>query len=352
MARAQGVLIVNGYVGAPAAPATPAPDASTPQSIWKGNPQIIDISPFCNVKVPLAKSNTGALSSRVVVDGVPFLVTDLIRLYGQTADEHNNKFPGSAKGIPIGRRFDELQLIHYAGWPDVDGEAIAYVCLNYDDDTEAIIPIRYGVHVRDHINLPSYELEAVSDPGTTVCWRAARRGSTKPPPRLFKSKLANPSPDQLVKTIDFVSARHLSSYCLCAATVINYDDKGKEPHDGERPFVGDRKYDSKLVIQVFDDDTRKQIEGALVEPGLDVTEEFVVGSPFYTSSAGEGVIPFPKADTRSMYVTVTKSGYNQDRHDWQQAEAGTFTFRLVRSNSAATASAESPPASNEKAAQP
>jgi len=317
-----------------------AADEATPGAVWKGDPQIIDISPFCNIKVRLAKSDTGALAGRVFVDGVPFLVADLIRLYGQTSDERGDKKPEAVKGIPIGRRFDELQLIHYAGWPDAEGEAIAYICLNYSDDTESIIPVRYGVHLRDHLNLPSYELEAVSDPGTTICWRGPPT-IYKAPARLFKSKLANPSPDKLVKTMDIVSARNLSNYCLCAATVINCDAKSKERPVGERTFAGDRKFDSKLVIRVVDDATGKPIAGALVIPGMQVVEEGVVGTPLYTSSAGEGAIPFPKADTKYLYASVKKEGYDVGSQTWEPPQSGTFTFRLLRTSSTGPGSSDS-----------
>ena len=125
--------------------------------------------------------------------------------------------------------------------------SIGYLCLNYDDGTESILPIRYGVHLRDWYNLPSYEKEAVEDPYTTVCWRRPP-AEYKAPIRLFKSRLANPSPQKVVKTMDIVSARSLAGYNVIAATVADRDAVRGE-------LVGDRNFDGKLLIRVVDDFT-------------------------------------------------------------------------------------------------
>lgn len=289
----------------------------------KTEPLPLDLSTFCNATTRILHNENGKVYGRCVFDGMPFEVSGTIRLYGESqAANQGDKRPVSVKGVRIGCKFEELHVVHYAMWPDADGQTIGYLCLNYDDGTESILPIRYGVHVRDWYNLPSYEKEAVKDPNTTVCWRRPP-DAYKAPIRLFKSKLLNPSPEKVVKTMDIVSARSLAGYNVIAATVADHDSVRAEK------LVGDRKFDGKLLIRVVDDSTGQPIEGAFVYPGMNVLDEGVVGSPFYTSSAGEGTIPFPTKDTKYVQASVKKEGYRPDSHTWQPAESGTFTFRLV-----------------------
>ncbi len=162
----------------------------------------------------------------------------------------------------------------------------------------------------------------VTDANTTICWRRWPE-AYKAPIRLFKSRLSNPSPEKVVKTMDIVSARSLAGYNVIAATVADRDSARAER------LVGDRKFDGKLIIQVVDDSTGQPIEGALVYPSMNVLDEYVVGSPFYSSAAGEGAIPFPTKDTQFVNASVKKEGYRPTAHTWQPAESGTFTFRLV-----------------------
>lgn len=262
------------------------------------------------------------ISGRQVIDNLPFQIDGIVCFYGKTeASRGGESLPDTVKGIRVGRKFDDLHLIHYTSWPDVEGQTVAYVCLNYEDGTVAILPIRYGYQVRDINNLPSYEKETMADPDTKICWRHAPR-QYKAPMRIFKSKFTNPSPEKTVQTLTFVSARNLAAYYLLAATVANRHDAGTPK------FIGDRQFDGKLTIRVLDDATGKPIEGALVMPGMNVLEEGVVGSPFYTSSTGEGTIPYPTKNTKSIYASVEKDGYKSEANGWSSTIPNTYTFRL------------------------
>lgn len=267
---------------------------------------------------PFFKTFTG----RQVIDNLPFQIDGLVLLYGKTEASRSSKpLPDTVKGIRIGRKFDDLYMIHYTSWPDVEGQTVAYVCLNYADGTESIFPVRYGFQVRDVNNLPSYEKETMADPATTICWRHAPV-KYKAPVRIFKSKFVNPSPEKVVETMDIISARNLAAYYLLAATVANR-------HAAETPeFTGDRHFDGKLTIRVVDDVTGDPIAGALVMPSMYVVGEGVVGSPFVTSASGEGSIPYPIKDTTSIYATAEKEGYKSEGNGWSTPIPGTFTFRL------------------------
>ena len=156
----------------------------------------------------------------------------------------------------------------------------------------------------------------------------------KAPVRLFESRLVNPSPEKVVETMDMVSARNLAGYNLFAATVVDHRlgdapklKRNRRSVDTPK-LTGDRHFDAKIVIRVVDDATDKPIAGALVQPGMFVLGEGVVGSPFYTSSAGKGRIPYPSEDTTKIWAQVEKDGYRSDAKGWQSPIPDTFIFRL------------------------
>lgn len=297
-------------------------DVNTEGVKQERDPKMLDLSKFY-MEANEAFSQIAAFSGRQVIGGLPFQVDGQVRLYGKTPEAHREgAYPDTKKGIQVDRKFDELYLIHHTTWPDVEGETVAYVCLNYANGDKYVFPIRYGYQVRDWYNLPSYEKEAVADPDTMICWRRSP-AAFKAPIRIFLSKLANPSPDKVVETIDVISSRHQAAYNLLAATVANRCANEKEE------FVGDRKFDRKMTIKVVDDETDKPIEGALVLPGMVVQDEGVVGTPFYTSSSGEGVIPYPSKETRHIFASVEKEGYQTKGESWGRRFPDGYTFRLT-----------------------
>lgn len=292
------------------------PDAQpVPKAVASMNPTTLDLSQFYFPrKGPPAFQE---IAKHREFDGVPFQIGGQIKMWGKMPA----CYPDTIHGIRVGRTFDDLYLVHHTGWPDVEGEAVAYLCFNYEDGTKYIVPIRYGYQVRDWYNLPSYEKETMADPNTTICMRLPPT-RFKAPMRVFKSRIANPSPQKLVETLDVVSARHLASYMLLAATVV---DRSSET---SAAAVGDRHFDGKLTVRVVDDATGNPIEGAVVIPRMSVFDEGVVGSPFYTSAAGEGVIPYPLRHTRMLSASVAKDGYQNGGGGWRVPAPDVVTIRL------------------------
>jgi uncharacterized protein (TIGR03067 family) len=296
-------------------------------------PLTLDMARFYHVAKD-AEKVLKPFAGRQVVDGLPFQIGGPIRLWSQTvADRGQPDFPDTLQGLRIGRTFDELHLVHFAMWPDAEGQTVAYICLNYADGTKFIFPVRYGAQVRDWYFLPSYEKELPTDPDTKICWRRPP-ANYKAPVRLFKTKLTNPLPQKAVESMDVVSARSLACYVLLAATVANRDSARPvtPPVAAEEP---ERKFDGKLTIHVLDDATGKPIEGALVEPGMHVRDEGVVGPPFYTSSAGEGIVDYPVEQTSSLSASVKKEGYRSKAYGWSRHVPSTYTFQLTRTGNIA-----------------
>jgi hypothetical protein len=304
-------------------------EATVVGAVDSQGPLPLDLSQFYLSENPVAHIILDRFSGRQIIDGLPFQIGGQARLYGQTFFNYDRKqLPNSFKGIRVGCKFDDLYLVHHAMWPDVDGQPIAYIRLNYADGSEFIYAIRYGVHVSDWYLLPSYPKESVTDPNTKICW-SRPPVEYNAPVRLFKSKLGNPFPEKMVETMDVVSARSLASYNLIAATVAQRPVKPaglstKPP----------RSFDGALMIRVVDDATGEPIVGALVTPSMNVEGEGVLAPPFFTSSNGEGIVRYPVKLTSNISATVKKEGYRSKSENWggglwSSGIPSSFTFRLV-----------------------
>lgn len=304
------------------APATPNAGSQEPITL--------DIARFYRDPAGWANNPLKPFSGRQILDGLPFQIDGQAILYGQTvAERHLMDLPDTLAGIHVGRKFDELHLIHHVEWPDVEGQAVARIRLNYADGTKYEFTLLYGGHVRDWYRLPAEEKETLTDPDTKVCWRRPPV-QYNAPIRLFKSLLRNPYPQKVVETIDVVSARNLASYTLVAATVANRDPN-RPMTPPVPPGEPERHFDSELSVHVVDQATGQPIAGALVDPGMTVDNEGVVVSPFYTSSGGDGVVRYPEKRTSAIYVSVKKEGYAERTSLWLAGSIpDQFTFRLMR----------------------
>jgi predicted choloylglycine hydrolase len=299
-----GIVVWAGGCG----DAHPGKDAALQQP---GFPMTLDISRYYAGKLftePNSKSDFAPFAGKQVIDGLPFNVDGMVSLYGQSAAKGRPTGPNDVIGVRVGCKFDEMHLVHMAGWSDAEGTSIAIVRFNYEDGSKDELPIVYGGHVRDWNRLASEETETLSDKDSKICWRGTPQGNKNP--RLFKSMLKNPHRDKVVATIDAVSTRKLSSWRLCAATVA-----GRDSARVLTPAVASpepqRKFDGKLSLHVIDKATKKQVAGALVKTTMiiDANSPEVPGQPCYTSAKGYAVIRYPAGRLKGGSLSVTKAGY-------------------------------------------
>jgi hypothetical protein len=296
--------------------------------------QVVDLSKFYKGRIGGSASKISGLR---IVDGLPFHIGGMIYLYGQNeVDSENSGKPQADAGsrypdklgIPVGREFEELHLIHTTAWPDVEGETIALIRLHYDDGTTYEFPILYGGHVRDIQRIQTEESETLSDPDSKIIWRGPGVANYKSTSRVFKSRLINPHPEKMVKTMDVVSTHHLAAYQLLAATVADSDFKRAitPPVPADEPA---RHFDDELTVQVRDEATGQPVKGALVRPDMDVDGPYMVAAPFYTSETGEGVIRYPKSRINHLSLEVEMKGYANGYAGWSGDYPATNTIQLT-----------------------
>ena len=254
---------------------------------------------------------TGVMGRRTF-DGVPFQVDGRACLYGKTQGNYGSNKPENYPdivGVRVGRAFDELHLLHAAQWSDVEGTTIAIIRLHYADGTTNDFPIGYGVHVRDWQRLISEEAELITDPDTKVVWRGPGIPHFKSTQRMFKTRLCNPRPDQVVETIDFLSTGQIASYDISAATVTDRDPA--RPVSPAIPLTDPvRNFDGRIIVKV-EDLAGHPIEDVWVYPNISVPDTgwCTVAAPFYTDAAGLGTSRYPRARSTCVVFIAEKEGW-------------------------------------------
>ena len=295
--------------GAQSGAATQVPTGSTERT----EPLTLDLSSFQKEKfVTQGKTNASwqTLVGRQVFDGLPFQIEGRGCVYGRKLgpeEQGNTPTHPDFVGIQVGRKFEELHLLHVTQWADVEGRQIALIRLNFADGTKHEFPILFGGHVRDWHRMPSEEKELLTDPSTKIVWRAPGAPRIKSTLRLFKTVLVNPNPEKVVTVLDVVSSKQLAAYDLIAATVANHDSG--RPVTPPTPADGtERHFDGTLTIRVTERSSGRAVAGALVQPTMKVDDVSVIAIPLLTSGAGEGVIRYPVDRAANVSLSVEKEG--------------------------------------------
>jgi len=139
--------------------------------------------------------------SQVTLAGRPFFLTDprktdnhsVISLCG---GEHGAKLPSEAKGIKIGKKADKLWFLQATGWsPREPNQVVAKYVIHYDDGSETVFPVRFGIEVGDF-----WVPEPIS--GAVVAWTG--RNLVHSPVGIFCAEWNNPFPNKNIVGMDVI----------------------------------------------------------------------------------------------------------------------------------------------------
>jgi hypothetical protein len=150
--------------------------------------------------------------------GVKFKIGEkFLQLYGTPLTDR----PVQVEGIPVGRRFARLHLLHATAYRADENTVIGSYTVRYEDKTKATIDIVYGKDVRDWLS-SSDPKEEVSRgkaawEGKTPYLRNMKDSTAKV--RLFLCIWKNPHPKKKVVSIDFTSAKTISAPFCVAMTL-------------------------------------------------------------------------------------------------------------------------------------
>ncbi|MDZ4783042.1 MAG: DUF1559 domain-containing protein [Planctomycetia bacterium] len=178
-----------------------------------------------------AGNNLGTLNpGEQVLGGVNFNVPDRVLCLGHK-DGTAAHFPDRIDGIEIGETCERLHFLHATGWPaPKDGVPIGHYEVHYADGGVEMMPIVYGVDVRDWWDADG--TKAV-DRGRMV-WTGSNQAIGQQSPgapqiRLFLTSWDNPRPETPIETIDYVSYRETECAPFCVAiTIDNPRDRPEE----------------------------------------------------------------------------------------------------------------------------
>jgi hypothetical protein len=188
----------------------------------------VDLSKHVNQSFyePMLKADGNDLASfagaattetpRKTLKGIPFRLDGVV-LVGPGASV--NGFTGESipvakevKGIPVGRKAQELHFLHSTNWFAPKDTKIAAYVVNYADGSKAEIPIRYGVDVLDWWAVPMDADRGASVTEGLVAWTGTNAATVRSGPelqiRLFLKTWKNPHPDQEIKTLDVVAGEY------------------------------------------------------------------------------------------------------------------------------------------------
>ncbi|HXE41548.1 MAG TPA: hypothetical protein VN516_00890, partial [Candidatus Baltobacteraceae bacterium] len=284
-------------------------------------PMMLDVSAFLDESPPnIPPGILDAYLGKHFYDGLPFQIDG----QGQLRGRRIGGVP-EFDGVKVGRKFDELHMIHHARWAGIDGELIANIRLNYADGTKVELPIRYGQQVRDWYRTQGEEDETLTDPNSKIIFRRppVQYGATI---RIFKTKFLNPNPDKVVDTIDFVSTGGLSGYDVLAATVANKDPL--RPYTSPVPEA-ERHFTGSIILRVLDAKTKKAITNALVNPNLRINRYSSVAPAFSTDENGYAVLRYPTNITSRIRLTIDAAGYTSEQAGWTNTYPNSFTVRMT-----------------------
>ena len=304
--------------------------AQTPASNSESDPaQVLNLSSYYSRQFQApdgSDSKFKGYAGRKVIDGLPFDIGGQITLYGKEEDDRGKDHPHAVDGIRIGRKFDELHLIHVVDWREYPGCPVVTLRLHYADGTHADIPICYGVQVIDWSRLYSEDAEVFTDPHTKIIWRG--QGGAEGTGRLFKSEVTNPFPGKVATTLDIISARSGCSYDLIAATVAMHDPKREVTPP--MPLLPPRHFAGTIKVYVVDKKTGTPVAGAEIYPAMVIGDISLVADNVLTDQDGMGVVKYPKAGAKDLRLKITKPGYGNCEIHWNDGwKAGAIPDAII-----------------------
>jgi hypothetical protein len=269
--------------------------------------------------------------------GVPFQIEGIIRLASQEAARDNRHNRKEVTGIPVGKVYERLYLLHATHYTSPEGSRVASLRLNYADDSHADIDILYGVHVRDWWRHKYESPINLTDPESRVVWtghdeQLATYGKSL---RLCLTSLLNPQPKKRIETIDLISANQHASEVVFGISggSANLPEPWRASPKVLEPEV-DRS--QSIAFKASDRNTGNPIENLhLRVEGADLDSHFFVGR-FFTNKDGSVSIEYPPGPLIYLTIWADADGYPPMIIQWDTRHHGPFPESYNYSISAGT----------------
>lgn len=267
---------------------------------------------------------------RQVFDGVPFDVGGMIRLFGRVPPPHRTIYRDEVTGIPVGRRFEQLHLLHGTGWTTEDGEIVAHVVFHYEDGEQASLRLIYGRHVRDWWHRDLLSPGGISDPNSGIAWIGHHGVGL----RLFRTSLINPHPDRKVLNLDIVSAQSAVTPAILSITTGPEITSARMARGMD---IGEG--DDTILIQALDTGSDDGISEAALHVTYGTSSSCGYWGSFATGPEGIAEITYPAGETlKRLTVTAFARGRQPKSISWRTDQGDEIplwaTVRLQKASAA------------------
>src|SRR3954468_18703871 len=120
---------------------------------------------------------------RQLFQGIPFQIDGKFEVTGMDGLKGGSDYiPTRVSGIAVGRKADNLLLLHATGYTEKDGTPLANVVVHYASGAEQSLRIIYGVHVRNWYEERFDRKKPLFDPNTVVVWSGSDDDSERNTP--------------------------------------------------------------------------------------------------------------------------------------------------------------------------
>jgi hypothetical protein len=187
----------------------------------------LDLSSFTNAELDRGwvpglppESNLAAMPrGRQEFGGVVFNIIGPVQLQGTAWRAKEWSFPKGAEGIPVGRTFSKIFLLHATrGAFPANGTVAARLVIHYESGQDETIRIRAGEHL---LNWIAPLTKMPTDTNTVLAWSGKNpvSGQRDEKIRIWRTLFENPHPDEKVVSVDYVSALASCGPLLLGVTV-------------------------------------------------------------------------------------------------------------------------------------
>ncbi len=272
--------------------------ASIFAAVAASNPQgfiPIDLSRFATIVWPDFHpwaSWNGPPGGLQRLDDVPFQIDGVMQFRALNPRAPGETLPTRMGGIPIGRRFTQLHLLHCSEFGTAPGEPVVKLVLHYTDKKEHAFLLRYGVHFQDW-NHP-LQAYAGAQANNAYAWIAPAAGSQGPPwvTALWHAVLVNPRPEAEVASFEVRSLFSQARYTLIAATTETGSARSSDATQSMPPLPSGKE---PIIVRfhLVDADAGSVIAGARVQASLQRNSQSVPWETVETDPQGEAMLTFP-----------------------------------------------------------
>lgn len=269
---------------------------------------------------PVSKTSTDKQWKQVprgaqTLAGVPFTISGRLEVTGLDAARHGDFRNARVDGIPIGKKFARLHLLHGAAHGGKDGVPMSTLVLHYAGDETRSFRVAYGVHARNWIRASSERQSRPEDPNSVIAWSQNEEAeSSTSTLRFYKTTFDNPLPDREIVSMDVVSLFSKATPIIFALTLEQGPKSPPAPASG-RKAVGkagaydDSVYVREIALQVTEAGTTTPLTNALAQ--LSITDDdstFFFGEAF-TDARGVLRLSFPAQQTLALRLLVKAPGH-------------------------------------------